>query len=821
MKTVVITIREFSRRAAALLLAVMMTATTAWAQAVGQEGDWRYSYDSGTNILTITSYEGTDANVTTPTTLGGHVPTAIGEECFRLNNPKTYMTSVTVSEGVTTIGDAAFVYCSHLASVSLPNSLVSIGLNAFMYCSALTSINIPNSVTSIGHRAFSDCSELVTITIPSSVTEIGDNVFYGSGLTDLYYTGTKTQWNNVSVDTYTFEGFSATVHWQCTATFDMQGHGTAPAAQTVYSSVANALTAPTAPTATGYEFGGWYRNAACTQAFDFTAALNDNVTVYAKWTALANTITFDLGDRGSAISKQTVYSGNTVTEPAVQFDGAYGIEGWYTDAGRTVAYDFTTVVDHSFTLYANWATAGTATITANAGGTATLTNDKGQTFNDGKVMPGTYTLTVTPASGYSFSGTYTLTNRTSHISDMDNDIVGGATKTYTLDLTEKDATINVIFSSDPILTITKRADDENVLSEVTYIVVNNQTPTPTYDNGSTIPVVTGGAVASEFGIRLTVDLGTLSGYGFTATITDNGNGNTMYKNSNDGTSFLIQPYGSIDIDLHVYQPQTIALLDDGSNINNIIALNGDVANVTLKRAYPAGKKQTVCLPFKPTELLNQGTVWEFTGIENGKAVMTERTQINDGALKANTPYIFAADADIDAATGIYFGTVGIDYGTDPKTTKQKAGFTFHGTYGQKHWLATDDKVENGTIYGFMERDNDGQQVGQFVKARRETYLRPFSCWLEYDGDLTDTDPTSQAPMRSNGREDSIHLPDLIEIVWVKADGIVTSAGAIDLSTGQIYDNDSWYTIDGRKLPARPTDKGLYINNGKKVMINAE
>ena len=121
----------------------------------------------------------------------------------------------------------------------------------------------------------------------------------------------------------------------------------------------------------------------------------------------------------------------------------------------------------------------------------------------------------------------------------------------------------------------------------------------------------------------------------------------------------------------------------------------------------------------------------------------------------------------------------------------------------------------------MERDNDGQQVGQFVKARRETYLRPFSCWLEYDGDLTDTNPTSQAPMRSNGREDSIHLPDLIEIVWVKADGIVTSAGAIDLSTGQIYDNDSWYTIDGRKLPARPTDKGLYINNGKKVMINAE
>ena len=52
--------RLFSR--AALLLLVMLTTTTAWAQAVVQEGDWRYTYDSGTNILTIVSYNGTDAS---------------------------------------------------------------------------------------------------------------------------------------------------------------------------------------------------------------------------------------------------------------------------------------------------------------------------------------------------------------------------------------------------------------------------------------------------------------------------------------------------------------------------------------------------------------------------------------------------------------------------------------------------------------------------------------------------------------------------------------------------------------------------------------
>lgn len=786
MKTETKTKNLFVRAAATLVM--LLTATATWALVGGQEGDWRYTYDSGTNIATIEYYYGTEANVTTPTMLGGHAVTAIGDLCFFWQDyPNTYMTSVTVSEGVTTIGNGAFYKCSNLANVSLPNSLVSIGQNAFNECSALTSI-----------------------TIPSSVTSIGDWAFLNSRLTDLYYAGTKAQWNSVSLgyDIFSHISITPTIHWQCTATFDMQGHGTAPSAQTVYSGVANALTEPTAPTATGYEFGGWYGDAACTEAFDFTAALDDNVTVYAKWTALANTIQFDLDGRGSAISNQTVYSGNTVTEPAAQFDGTDGIEGWYTDQACTLRYDFTTAVDHSFTLYAKWAAAGTATITTNGeGGTATLTNAKGQTFNDGKVMPGEYTLTVTPASGYSFSGTYTLTNRSTHASDMNHDIVGSAVKTYTLDLTEKDAVISITFSSNPILTIAARADDASVLSEVTWNVVNNQTPSMTYNNGSTIPYDTSGAVASDFGIRLTVDLGTLSGYGFTATITDNGNGSTTYKNSNDGTSFKIVPHGSIDIDLYVYQPQTIGLLDDGSNIDDITALNGDVADVTLKRAFTNGKKQTLCLPFAPSAILSLGKMYEFTAVSDGKAVMTERTS----GLKANTPYIFEPNQDIDAATGITFENVSINYGTDPKTTK-KNKFVFHGTYTEKTWEA--DEAVAANIYGFMMQDNDGQQAGQFVKARRKTILRPFSCYLEYTGtgDLTGT---QNAAARRTTRAEDETLPDVIDIVWVSAPGSTTSIHATDAVTTQ---RDGWYSLDGRRLSGKPSVKGVYINNGRKVVI---
>lgn len=67
-----------------------------------------------------------------------------------------------------------------------------------------------------------------------------------------------------------------------TLTFNANGHGTAPAAQTVTKG--GTATEPTDPEAEGYTFGGWYEEAACTNAFSFSTVLNADKTVYAKWT---------------------------------------------------------------------------------------------------------------------------------------------------------------------------------------------------------------------------------------------------------------------------------------------------------------------------------------------------------------------------------------------------------------------------------------------------------------------------------------------------------------------------------------------------------
>ena len=86
--------------------------------------------------------------------------------------------SVTIAEGVTSIGSNAFFGCSKLTSIEIPSSVASIGGYAFYNCSSLTSIKIPEGVTSIGNYAFSNCSSLTSIEIPSSVTSIGDAAFY-------------------------------------------------------------------------------------------------------------------------------------------------------------------------------------------------------------------------------------------------------------------------------------------------------------------------------------------------------------------------------------------------------------------------------------------------------------------------------------------------------------------------------------------------------------------------------------------------------------------------------------------------------------------
>ncbi|WP_276692298.1 leucine-rich repeat domain-containing protein, partial [Ruminococcus callidus] len=112
------------------------------------------------------------------------------------------LTSITIPDGVTSIGYEAFCGCKSLTSITIPDGVTSIGHCAFYGCKSLTSITIPDSVTSIGYRAFYECENLTSITIPNSVTSIGDCAFSEcTSLTSITIPDSVT-----SIDEYAFSG---------------------------------------------------------------------------------------------------------------------------------------------------------------------------------------------------------------------------------------------------------------------------------------------------------------------------------------------------------------------------------------------------------------------------------------------------------------------------------------------------------------------------------------------------------------------------------------------------------------------------------------
>ena len=146
----------------------------------------------------------------TSITLGNSV-TSIGDCAF---SGCTGLTSITIPNSVTSIGYMAFYSCTGLTSIAIPNSVTSIGNWAFFECTGLTSITIPNSVTSIGDGAFNSCTGLTSITIPDSVTSIGDLAFNGcTGLKDVYYTGSKDEWEAISIGAGNGCLLNATIHY--------------------------------------------------------------------------------------------------------------------------------------------------------------------------------------------------------------------------------------------------------------------------------------------------------------------------------------------------------------------------------------------------------------------------------------------------------------------------------------------------------------------------------------------------------------------------------------------------------------------------------
>ncbi len=87
------------------------------------------------------------------------------------------ITSVTIEDGVTSIGNYAFYGCSDLTSITIPDSVTTIGQNAFEGCVKLKSVTLPKDLKQLELRTFAECRGLETIVFPDSLITIGIAVF--------------------------------------------------------------------------------------------------------------------------------------------------------------------------------------------------------------------------------------------------------------------------------------------------------------------------------------------------------------------------------------------------------------------------------------------------------------------------------------------------------------------------------------------------------------------------------------------------------------------------------------------------------------------
>lgn len=138
----------------------------------------------------LKKYKGSSTDVVIPNNV-----IEIGAQAFSGTGVK----SVTIPDGVKSIGKSAFWNCTSLTNITIPNSVTSINYGTFFNCISLTSIKIPDSITSIGEQAFqqsslntviipdgvrtidrhafADCKLLANVTIGNSVTSIGEMAF--------------------------------------------------------------------------------------------------------------------------------------------------------------------------------------------------------------------------------------------------------------------------------------------------------------------------------------------------------------------------------------------------------------------------------------------------------------------------------------------------------------------------------------------------------------------------------------------------------------------------------------------------------------------
>lgn len=179
----------------------------------------------------------------------------------------------------------------------------------------------------------------------------------GSNDGKLYPAGNATRAQVAAILTRFCKNIAA----QCTVTFQLN-YGSEGTYTTLKVAKGDTITAPKAPTRSGYTFSSWSEKTSGS-AFDFKTPIEKDITLYAQWNKRSSsgssssvasyTVTFD-ANGGSKVESQTIRSGEHATQPSDPEKENCTFIGWYCNNGYSDVYDFNTPINHNTTVYAKW-----------------------------------------------------------------------------------------------------------------------------------------------------------------------------------------------------------------------------------------------------------------------------------------------------------------------------------------------------------------------------------------------------------------------------------------------------------------------------------
>ena len=582
-----------------------------------------------------------------------------------------------------------------------------------------------------------------------------------------------------------------------------------PYCDTLYT-VDDAITLRNPADSAGYTFGGWFTNANFEGdvVTGIVKGSTGDTTFYAKWIPVPYTIAYNIDGEPAELTPNT-YTAAEATELAAPTRDGYEFDGWYNNAefnGDKVA-SIAAGTTGDTTFFAKWAAVEyTATYDVNGG---SMDGDVSFTFT---IESGELTLATPNArEGFTFDGW--LDSKTGSVLTGTFPANSFGERTLIAQWTPVLSTITVTAKSQVF-----EYDGKAHSAECEVTTENPWGYTLTATSAEQVTDVKDGEVSASCNVVI------MDG---DDDITDLFDGFIEYVPGTISVKAKVVNYGGIAVTTD--EDGTTAEIDDEAKLQIDIPSDVTVDHVTFNRNFPLVKYSTVVLPFSiDTNKVHGADFYSVSMLkQNGKWV-AGASEVKTSQLIANTPYLlFAREANLTFDGPVTFNTSEMH---DSTTIHEAEGcsWTFKGTYTKHVWGEGDPEL--GKVYAFSAHDvSDDIKIGKFTKFGKDAWIRPMRAYLIYES-LPSSDPEpnhAPAPMSASAFKsmssmasiENSDVPEWIDVVIIgNEDEQTTPIARLNTQTGEVKMMNGWFDMKGRKLNGKPTVKGIYYNNGKRVIV---